>query len=282
MRSFLKRTSGIFIIPLAWAFVSVLFQRYVYNPIGNPEFKHQFQQLQDNGVIFVGPSVFYQRINEEYLEDTLGINIQLVSSIGQSTLESFVISQMVHDKAKHAKVFVAAHDREINGKGLHQCWSCSNLPIDVIISEWDEVRECFCYDVFLGIFAEFVPTKFPLSFAKTLAAMTIDEGWLESHRKYNSNSQSSLEAMNARANTPRDIPRFYLYEKLSTSPKFKILVPPNGRFQKCPDSCSIPCFDVMDTSWIRKEYWFDPGHLSPVGATKFTSSLLPLLQEVSK
>lgn len=279
MKRFIQIIAGAMVIPLSWLLFSFFVQKFLRNPIGNPEAKHQISHLENDGVIFIGPSVFHQRIDEESLEKQLNTNIQLVTSIGQSTLANLALTSMVAERAPDARIFLAAHDREISGKGLHQCWPCSSLPFSVLKSEWQEVRKCFWYDIVLGLLAEFIPAKTPLGFANSDAQMINDGGWAESNKRYLENAEQSMREMSRNLTASNEIPRIHLYNYLANSHDFELIAPPNGRFCNCPAQPEIPCHQSLDSSWIQTDLWLDGGHINAKGARKFNQWLIKLLQQ---
>lgn len=279
MNRFIQLLTSALVIPFSWILFSFIVQRFLHNPIGNPEAKYQIEHLQNRGVIFIGPSVFHQRIDEEYLELQLNTDIQLVTSIGQSTLSNLALTSMVAEKAPDAQIFLAAHDREIGGKGFHQCWPCSNLPFAFLISEWQEVRMCFWYDITLGLLAELIPAKTPLGFAKSDVEMINDGGWAESHKRYLDNAEQSMQWMSGNLANSTIIPRMHLYNNLAKSYEFELIAPPNGRFHQCPPYSTYPCHQFLDSTWIKTDLWLDGGHINVKGARKFNQWLIELLQK---
>lgn len=281
MWRFAKVCLSAFLVPVLWISLSVLIQRSGFNPIGNPEAKFQIRQLVDSGIVFVGPSVFHQRIDAEYLGKELNTPVQMVTSIGQSTLANIELAEVVSAKAPKAKIYLAGHDRLINGTGLHQCWSCSNLSWSVLKSEWTEVKECFLYDSILGLFAFTVPEKKPLQFARTNAEMIEHGGWKESNKQFLANVYESMQRMRERYSAKSTLPRGYLYNQLiEEHDNVTIVIPPNGRFEACP--MGLPCIEGIDSTWIEQELWIDGGHLSSQGGTKFTSKLLNTLRAATQ
>lgn len=278
MNRFILTTLTTSVIPLLWITASFLFQRFVYNPIGNPEAKQQIATIKNQGITFIGPSVFHQRIDEKKLENELGIQVQLVTSIGQSTIANLVLSDLVAQKTPETEIFLAGHDRTIHGKGLHQCWPCSNLPLELIVSEWDEVRECFWYDAILGLFAELVPAKAPLTYATTDKQMINDDGWMESHQRYLSKQEEIIERMKMNLQKSTPIPREHLYKSLSKNCDFVLIAPPNGWFYSCPEDSTIACLQSLDSSWIKPDLWLDEGHINAKGARKFSEWLVRSIQ----
>jgi len=281
MWRFSKVCLGALIVPVLWTFLSLLIQRSGFNPIGNPEVKFQIRQLADSGVVFVGPSVFHQRIDSKYLEKELNTSVKLVTSIGQSTLANIELAEVISAKVPRAKIYVAGHDRLINGTGLHQCWSCSNLSWSILKSEWNEVNQCFWYDAILGLFAVAIPEKKPLPFARTNAEMIEHGGWMESNKRFLANVDESMQRMSERYAANSTLPRSHLYTQLIEEyDNITIVIPPNGRFEVCP--ADLPCIEGIDSTWINKELWIDGGHLSSLGGAKFTSKMLSTLQGMSQ
>lgn len=274
MKPFLTVVAKLFLIPIVWIGASLLYQRLIYNPVGNPEAKHQVGNVQDADFIFIGPSVFHQRINEKALESSIQKEIELITSNGQSTLESLALAELAAKRAPQARIFIAGHDMKIFGHGLHQCWPCSNLPLETIKSDWNEVRECFWFDAILGLLAFGLHSSTPAAYA------TSDEELLsptmraqEAHIKFLEHADSLMVQMLHRVNEPREIPRFYLYEEYARLVDFQIISPPNGKFEKCPDNTTIPCFECLDSTWIDRGIWLDRVHLNHEGSERFTKWL---------
>ncbi len=277
MTRFLKIVAWMVAVPIVWASCSLYIQRYHYNPTGNPETKWQLARIPSSGFIFIGPSVFHQRIDDVALEEALGTEVGLVTSIGQSTLETLVLADEVAARTPEAHLLIAGGDRPMMGKGFHQCWHCSNLPASVIASEWSEVRDCFFFDAFVGLFAAFTPEKKPLTFAKTLEDVLSSEGWEQSYAEYLLHQDSIMGQMQSRLATQRPLPRSALYEDLCTSRNVLVLLPPNGRFESCPADFQCDCVQLADSSWIQSDLWIDASHLSPKGAARFTDRLQAFL-----
>lgn len=272
MRPFINFCIGVFTVPIFWLFGSIVFQRFVYNPVGNPEVKYQLAQLEGNSVVFVGPSTFHRRIDCEELAQETGQSIFTVTSDGQSLIESAQILKIIHASLQNTRIILAGQDMKIKGRGLHQCWACSNLDASLIFQNYDSLAVCFWYDAFLGLLAAFISPKPPLPALKV--NQELDGDWLKWHKKFVADKDSVLEQFAHKLSQNVELPHQDFYETYIQDDHCEILIPLDGNFYNCPESFGIKCSDFTDSTWIRVDYWQDASHINSAGSEVFNVRIL--------
>ena len=158
-------------VPACWILLSLGTQRLIYNPIGNPEAKYQLAQIKDSSIVFVGPSTFHRRIDCERLSSKLNREVFTVTSDGQSLIESCILAKRIRADYPSTRLVFAGQNMQVDGTGLHQCWSCSNLDFSFMLRHSGDIASCFWFDAFNGLMAGFIPPKPAQPFIRSMSPL---------------------------------------------------------------------------------------------------------------
>ena len=258
-------------VPACWVLLSLGTQRLIYNPIGNPEAKHQLAQIKDSSIVFLGPSTFHRRIDCEWLSSKLNREVFTVTSDGQSLIESSILAKRIRADYPSTQLVFAGQNMQIDGTGLHQCWSCSNLDLPFILGHYSDIASCFWFDAFNGLMARMIPPKPSLPFINE--HVHIEGDWIIAHERFGANQDSIMASFQMKLQQQRTLPESALYVELGILELGQMLVPLDGDFYACPPHFEH-CIDFSDSSWLRADFWQDEGHLSAQGIVEFNSRIL--------
>lgn len=269
------------LVPGIWVCFSLGIQRYLFNPVANPEVKYELMGISDSSIVFIGPSTFHRRIDCVRLSRALNRQVQVVTSNGQSIFESAVIAKMVSNEHSGNRIILAGQNMEIKGRGFHQCWACSNLSANVLFKHFNDLASCFWFDAINGLMPVIIPKKAPLPFATSNNELLIDDGWARAAENFYLEGPEVILNMSQRYKSNISLPDSHRWNDLYEEVQFEVLIPLDGNFHTCPSTSKFKCFSVSDSTWLDMAFWQDEGHINSLGIAKFNSGIITALQNTS-
>lgn len=266
------------LVPSIWVCLSLGIQRSLLNPVANPEVKYELMGISDSSIVFIGPSTFHRRIDCQRLSKALKRQVQVVTSDGQSLFESAVIAQIIRERHFGNRIIIAGQNMEIQGRGFHQCWACSNLSINVLLEHFNDVASCFWFDAINGLMAIVIPAREPLPFAQSDIELLADSDWSRANKEFLQKKTTAIAKMRQRIQKKEPLPLLERLMNLQQDTQFEVLIPLDGNFHTCPSALSFECYSVSDSTWLDPALWQDEGHVNSLGIEKFNASIIELFQ----